>query len=232
MGREVEAVLREKGHEPVIAPRGEFPAGCPVGIDFTHASAVSAGVARAMAAGARYVVGTTGWQDQMEEVQSAVERAGLGLVHAANFSLGVNLFYRIVRDAAARLAPFAEYDPYVLERHHRQKKDAPSGTARVLVSLVEGATGRRGASAAEGGLPSGVFHVSSVRAGGIVGEHTVGFDSGADEILLEHRARSRRGFAAGAVLASEWIATRTGFHGFEDVLDDLSRPASGAAKAP
>jgi 4-hydroxy-tetrahydrodipicolinate reductase len=226
MGREVEAVLRERGHAPVIPARGEFPPGAVVGIDFTEASAVPANVARALTAGARYVVGTTGWQDQIEDVRRMVEVAGGGLVHAANFSLGVNLFYRVVRDAAARLAPFPEYDPYVLERHHRQKKDAPSGTARVLVSLVEEATGRRGATIGEGGLPPGAFHVSSVRAGGIVGEHTVGFDSGADEILLEHRARSRRGFALGAVLAAEWIAIRTGFHGFEEVLDDLARRRS------
>jgi 4-hydroxy-tetrahydrodipicolinate reductase len=223
MGREVEAVLRERAHDPVVPARGEFPAGCAVGIDFTQASAVSANVARAMAAGARYVVGTTGWEDQMDEVRRVVERAGGGLVHAANFSLGMNLFYRVVRDAAARLSPFTEYDPYVLERHHRHKKDAPSGTARVLLSLVEEATGRRAATSAEGGLPAGVFHVSSVRAGGIVGDHTVGFDSGADEILLEHRARSRRGFALGAVLAAEWLTGRTGVHGFEAVLDDLAR---------
>jgi 4-hydroxy-tetrahydrodipicolinate reductase len=224
MGRELEAALRESGHEPVLVPRGQaFPAACPVGVDFTTPGSVVENVRRALAAGARYVVGTTGWDERREEVRRLVLEAGGGLVHAANFSLGVNLFYRVVRDAAARLAPFAEYDPYVLERHHRQKKDAPSGTARVLVSLVEDATGRRGASAAEGGLPSGVFHVSSVRAGGIVGEHTVGFDSGADEILLEHRARSRRGFALGAVLAAEWIATRTGVHAFEAVLDDLIR---------
>jgi 4-hydroxy-tetrahydrodipicolinate reductase len=176
-----------------------------------------------MAAGARYVVGTTGWQDSVEEVRRAVELSGGGLVHAANFSVGVNLFYRIVKEAAARLAPFTDYDPYVLERHHRQKKDAPSGTAHVLVSILEEATGRKGAISLGGALPAGVFHVSSVRAGGIVGEHTVGFDSGADEILLEHRARSRRGFALGAVMAAEWIADRKGFHGFDAVLDDLAR---------
>ncbi len=223
MGREVESVLRERGHEPVLAAREVFPADCPVGIDFTRPEAVRGNVARAVGAGARYVVGTTGWQDQMDEVRRVVELAKGGLVHAPNFSLGVNLFYRLVRDAAAVLAPFPEYDPYVLERHHRQKKDAPSGTAHVLASILEKATGRRGAMSLGGELPADVFHVSSVRAGGIVGEHTVGFDSGADEILLEHRARTRQSFALGAVMAAEWIATRTGFHGFDAVLDDLAR---------
>jgi 4-hydroxy-tetrahydrodipicolinate reductase len=223
MGREVEAALRERGHEPVVPRRGTFPPDCPVGIDFTTPSAVLANVKAALDAGARYVVGTTGWPDEVDEVRRVVEQAGGGFVHAANFSLGVNLFYRIVRDAAARLAPFAEYDPFVLERHHRHKKDAPSGTARVLVSIVEEATGRRGTEDAEGGLPAGAFHVASVRAGGVVGEHAVGFDSGVDEILIEHRARSRRGFALGAVIAAEWIAGRTGFFDFEAVLDDLAR---------
>lgn len=223
MGREVAAVLEERGHEAVVADRGAFPPGCPVGIDFTRAEAVPGNVALAMSAGARYVVGTTGWTEQLEEVRRVVELSGGGLVHGANFSLGVNLFYRIVKEAAARLARFDEYDPYILERHHRQKKDAPSGTAQELVTILEKATGRRGAVSVGGALPPSVFHVSSVRAGGIVGEHTVGFDSGSDEILLEHRARSRRGFALGAVMAAEWIADRKGFFSFDAVLDDLAQ---------
>jgi 4-hydroxy-tetrahydrodipicolinate reductase len=231
-GREVEVVLRERGHEPVRVPRGgPYPAACAVGIDFTNADAVVGNVAAAMSAGSRYVVGTTGWSEQLDAISSSVRRAGGGLVHGANFSLGVNLFYRIVRDAAALLAGFPEYDPFVLERHHRQKKDIPSGTAKALAAILEDSKGRRlrGVTSFAGAIPEGAFHVASVRAGGVVGDHTVGFDSGGDEIVLEHRARSRRGFATGAVLAAEWIATRTGVHGFEEVLDDLlaaSRPPS------
>jgi len=226
MGHEVEAVLRERGHEAIVADRNAaFPIGCVVGIDFTRSDAVPANVERAMKAGARYVVGTTGWGDRLEDVRKTVTRAGGGLVHAANFSVGVNLFYKIVRDAAAILSRFPEYDPFILERHHRQKKDAPSGTAKVLAGIVSSAGGQRPkpVSELEGALPEDSFHISAVRAGGIVGDHTVGFDSGGDEILLEHRARTRRGFGLGAVLAAEWIATRTGFHSFDAVLDDLSR---------
>lgn len=226
MGHEVDAVLRERGHEPVPVRRGEaFPGGCPVGIDFTRADAVEANVAAALAAGARYVVGTTGWHDRMDAVRKMVEARGGGLVWAANFSLGVNLFYRIVRDAAALLARFPEYDPYVLERHHRQKKDAPSGTARVLAGILADSGLRRGQpeTQLQGALAEDRFHVAAVRAGGIVGDHTVGFDCGGDEILLEHRARTRHGFATGAVLAAEWIADRTGFHEFGAVLDELAR---------
>jgi 4-hydroxy-tetrahydrodipicolinate reductase len=221
MGREVEAALRERGHEPVPVARGAaFPTGCAVGIDFTRSEAVVDNVRAALAAGARYVVGTTGWHDRLPEVRTLVEQAGGGLVHAANFSVGVNLFYRIVREAAGLMARFPDYDPYIVEKHHRQKKDAPSGTARALGAILENATGRKAETQLTGALPDKAIHVTAIRAGGIVGEHTVGFDAGVDEILLEHRARSRRGFAAGSVLAAEWIAGRSGFHTFEDVLDD------------
>jgi 4-hydroxy-tetrahydrodipicolinate reductase len=232
MGREVEAVLRERGHDALPVHRGDgFPRDCPVGIDFTRAEAVEANVAAALAAGARYVVGTTGWHDRLDALRGLVEQKGGGLVWAANFSLGVNLFYRIVGDAAALLARFPEYDPYVLERHHRQKKDAPSGTARALADVLAGAGLRRARPEMElrGALAEDRFHVSAVRAGGIVGDHTVGFDAGGDEILLEHRARTRRGFAAGAVLAAEWIVGRTGVFGFDAVLNDLL--AGGARRA-
>jgi 4-hydroxy-tetrahydrodipicolinate reductase len=229
MGREVEAALLERGHEPVIVKRAAgFPPLCPVGIDFTQPDSVVANTRRALEAGARYVVGTTGWGDGEPEMRELVAAHRGGLVHAANFSLGVNLFYQIVRHAAALLAHFPDYDPYVVEKHHRKKKDAPSGTARVLAGfLAEKAVGgrRKPESQLTGvmALEEDRFSVSSVRAGGIIGEHTVGFDSGGDEILLEHRARSRRGFALGAVLAAEWIEARTGFHSFEDVVADLAK---------
>ena len=226
MGREVEAVARERAHEPVVVRRGSaFPSGVPVGIDFTRADAVLANTRAAMKAKARYVIGTTGWDAQRDELARVVAAAEGGVVHAANFSLGVNLFYDVVREAAALFARFPDYDPYVLERHHRQKKDAPSGTARALARILEEAGGPRphAATALEGPLADDRFHVAALRAGGIVGEHTVGFDSGGDEILLEHRARTRRGFALGAVLAAEWVADRTGLYGFEDVVDDLAR---------
>ena len=223
-GREVEAVARERGHETVVAAKGgAFPAGCAVGIDFTRGDAVVRNVEAALDAGARYVVGTTGWAEDENTVRALVVGTGGGLVHAANFSVGVNLFYRLVRQAAALFAQFPDYDPYLLERHHRAKKDAPSGTANVLARILEESGGPRRHAATEltGPLAADAFHVSSVRAGGIVGDHLVGFDAGVDEILLEHRARSRRGFALGAVIAAEWIATRDGFHTFEEVLADL-----------
>ncbi len=224
MGREVEAIAGERGHQLVIVKRGDaFPKDCAVSIDFSNAGAVLGNVSAALAAGARVVVGTTGWEAQRSAVEHAVTAASGGLVHAANFSLGVNLFYRLVKNAAALLTAFPDYDPYVLERHHRMKQDAPSGTAKALAAILEAAPGARkkAQSSLDGALPESAFHVAALRAGGIVGEHTVGFDSGGDEILLEHRARSRRGFALGSVIAAEWIATRTGFFSFDSVIEDL-----------
>ena len=226
MGREVEAVLRERGHAAVCIDLDDsFPEGCDVGIDFTQPDVVVDNVRAAMAACGRYVVGTTGWSEQQEQVRRIVEQAGGGLVYASNFSLGVNLYYRIVKHAAALMARFSDYDPYVLEKHHRQKKDAPSGTAKVLAEIVaaSGGTRKRSLTQFEGPIPADAFHVAAVRAGGIIGEHVVGFDSGTDEILVEHRARTRRGMASGAVIAAEWIATRQGTFAFESVLDDLTR---------
>jgi 4-hydroxy-tetrahydrodipicolinate reductase len=229
MGREVEQALLDRGHEPVIVARAAgYPHLCPVGIDFTQPDAVVTNTRRALEAGARYVVGTTGWGDDEPAIRDLVLSSRGGLVYAANFSLGVNLFYQVVRNAAALIAHFPDYDPYIVEKHHRKKKDAPSGTAKVLAGYIaEAAVGgrRKPETQVTGVLPleEDRFTVSSVRAGGIIGEHTVGFDSGGDEILIEHRARSRRGFALGAVLAAEWIATRTGFHSFEDVVADLAK---------
>jgi 4-hydroxy-tetrahydrodipicolinate reductase len=226
MGHEIESVLRERGHEAVCIDLDDrFPEGCAVGIDFTQPEAVVDNVRAAMAACGRYVVGTTGWSDRQDEVRRIVDQAGGGLVYAANFSLGVNLYYRVVKQAAALLARFSDYDPYVLEKHHRQKKDAPSGTAKVLAEILEtsGGARKRAITQFEGAIPADAFHVASVRAGGIIGEHVVGFDSGTDEILVEHRARTRRGLATGAVIAAEWIATRQGTFAFESVLDDLTR---------
>jgi 4-hydroxy-tetrahydrodipicolinate reductase len=222
MGGEVEACLKERGHRPTLVGRGAaFPKGCLVGIDFTRSEAVLPNLETALAEGARYVVGTTGWEARLGEARSLVARANGGLVHAANFSLGVNIFYRIAREAARLLSAFPEYDPYILEKHHRKKRDAPSGTAKVMAAILESEIPGRKASG-DAALPEGAFHVSSLRAGGIFGEHTLGFDSGRDEILLEHRARSRQGFALGSVLAAEWIVLRRGFYSFEDVLNDLT----------
>lgn len=184
-------------------------------VDFSAPDAVIATVRAAAGLGLDLVIGTTGWHHRLDEARRMVEKAGTGVVYGSNFSLGTHLFFRLVEHAARLFAAAADYDPFVQEAHHRFKKDSPSGTALVLQrQLEERYRGRQ--------VP-----VVSLRAGHIPGTHVVGFDSAVDSIRLEHSARSRRGFAEGAILAARWIAGRRGFHTFEDVLNDAS-PASAS----
>jgi len=175
---------------------------------------VPAHVEAATAAGVPLVEGTTGWQRDEAGVRRVVEARGAALVYGPNFSVGVNLFYRIVA-GAAQLLRGAGYDPFIEEAHHARKRDAPSGTALALEAIVSRGLGRE-----EGkGKPS--VPIASTRAGHIPGTHRVGFDSAADQVLLVHTARSRAAFAAGALLAARWIVGRPGMYAFADVLDDI-----------
>jgi 4-hydroxy-tetrahydrodipicolinate reductase len=142
----------------------------------------------------------------MAHVREIVERTGVGLVWSPNYSVGVNVFFRIVSAAAALLANEPEYEAWAWEIHHSAKKDAPSGTLRKLIDEMRAAGYNRGVD------------VASSRAGRVPGTHEIGFDSAADTITLRHTARSREGFALGAIKAAEWVAGRKGFHEFGEVL--------------
>ena len=177
-------------------------------IDFSAPEAVLRHVAACAGAGVPLVEGTTGWQAQEAEARRLMERAGGAMVVAANFSIGVHVFYRLVDRAAELFRGVAAYDAFIEEAHHANKKDAPSGTALHLRALLARRLGRD--------VP-----VASTRAGHIPGVHRVGFDSAADEVTLIHTARSRDGFAAGALAAARWIAGRRGVYAFADVLDEI-----------
>jgi 4-hydroxy-tetrahydrodipicolinate reductase len=219
MGKLVQRLATEAGHEVEIAPslRGEersvpafagFIKGHDVAIDFSVGDAVKNNVLASLEAGVPLVEGATGWRDQEEEIRQLVEENKGALVYGANFSVGVNLFYRMAKEAAKLFGPIIEYDLFIEEAHHKRKRDAPSGTALVLKDLAEKASGRD--------VP-----VSSTRAGHIPGTHMIGFDSIADQITLTHTARSREGFARGAILAAEWIKGRKGFYEFAQALDEM-----------
>jgi len=179
-------------------------------IDFSRAAAVLRNATACARAGVPLVEGTTGWQDREAEVRRVVEQAGGAMIYGANFSLGVNLFYRIVRSAGALFAGLEAYSAVIDETHHVRKQDAPSGTALKLRDILREALG--------GGRD---VPVTSTREGDIPGIHRVTLESNADRILLVHEARSREGFAAGALLAARWIAGRRGVYLFADVLDEL-----------
>jgi 4-hydroxy-tetrahydrodipicolinate reductase len=180
--------------------------GIDVCIEFTTPEAVVENIRRVAGLGVNLVVGTTGWHNRLEEVRGIIESAGVGMVYAANFSIGVNLFYRLAKAAAEIFAPFAMYDPYLIEAHHKFKKDAPSGTALEIKRLIQSEFGSR------------EVPVTSVRAGYIPGWHELGFDSEADTIILRHTARGRQGFAEGALHAARWVVGRKGLFSFGDVL--------------
>lgn len=184
-------------------------AGVDVAIEFSQPEAVMANIEAAARAGVSIVVGTTGWSDQRAKVEQIVKDSGIGLIHGANFSLGMNLFFEIVAHAARLVGMMPQYDAFLSEEHHRAKKDAPSGTALNLLDIMRPH------------LNDPNLSIACIRAGSIPGTHVIGFDSAADTILLEHRARSRQGFAEGAVLAARWIAGKKGMYDFRQVFREI-----------
>ena len=216
----VEQVARQRGHDVRVVGAAEnvcgaalVPeklAGIDVVIDFTTPSCVVANIEACVGAGKSMVVGTTGWHQEVDRIRKLVEDHGTGFVYGANFSIGVNLFFDVARAAAAALRH--EYSGQIFERHQAQKKDAPSGTALAIQRVISEASGADQGTSLE---------ITSFREGDVVGMHEVVLDSTADRIYLCHDAKSRQGFADGAVRAAEWIAGKKGFYDFKDVWRQL-----------
>jgi 4-hydroxy-tetrahydrodipicolinate reductase len=215
-GSLVAEVARERGHAVRVLGSSDNPdgaaltttnlAGIDVVVDFTSPQAVVRNIEGCIAARANMVVGCTGWYGELPRIKPLVEQSGIGFVFAANFSIGVNLFFDIVRAAAPALR--YRYKGRILEKHHVHKKDAPSGTAVAIRNVI------REASQTE--LP-----IESVREGEVVGMHQVTFESAGDTFTLVHDAKSRRGFAEGAVRAAEWLQGKRGFYDFKDIFREL-----------
>jgi 4-hydroxy-tetrahydrodipicolinate reductase len=196
----------EANHDGSGITRENFQ-GIDVCVDFTTPGVVVDNVRRVAALGCNVVVGTTGWHDKLDEVRQVVESSSVGLVYSANFSIGVQLFYRTARAAAETFSRFPHYEPYITETHHRFKKDAPSGTALELKKQVQPALAGR------------EIDIASVREGYVPGTHELGFDSEADTVILRHTARSRQGFAEGALHAARWVLGKRGLFSFGDTLE-------------
>ena len=179
-----------------------------VAVDFSVGPAALRNIEACALAGVPLVEGTTGWKDQENRAKEIVTEHGSALVYGANFSIGVNVFYRIVADAAKLFGGLDQYEAFIEEQHHSRKRDAPSGTALQLKRVM--------AEFIKAEIP-----IASTRAGHIPGTHRVGFDSAADQITLTHMARSREGFAAGALLAAHWIIGRKGVFEFSEVIDEM-----------
>jgi 4-hydroxy-tetrahydrodipicolinate reductase len=210
MGRMIEAAAARHNLDvvciidPFAGNRGDLSE-ADVCIDFTEPTAVIENVKLCAAAKKPIVIGTTGWYEKIDEVRAIVEASDIGLIYGSNFSIGVNLMFKLVQRAAELFKSFEAYDPFLEEAHHKFKLDAPSGTAHSLKQIVEGELGRA--------VPT-----ASTRAGFIPGTHTIGFDSEVDTLTITHTARSRAGFAEGAIVAAKWIVERKGFHEFSQIF--------------
>jgi 4-hydroxy-tetrahydrodipicolinate reductase len=215
-GSLVAEVARERGHRADALCSADNPqaaaltpaklAGTDVAIDFTNPHAVLENIEACIRAGTNMVVGTTGWYSELPRIQKMIEQHQTGFLYASNFSIGVNLFFDAARTAAAALRH--QYSGQIFERHHAQKKDAPSGTAITLQNIVHEASGTE-------------LEITSFREGDVVGMHELTLNSPHDTLYLCHDAKSRRGFAEGAVRAAEWLAGKKGFFDFKDVWREL-----------
>jgi 4-hydroxy-tetrahydrodipicolinate reductase len=203
------AVIIDENHADLLAAElADKLKFADVAIDFSIANAVKRNVEACMLAGIPLVEGTTGWNNEEEMIRGIVQKNNGAFVFGANFSVGVNLFYRIVSNAAELFSKFDEYEIFIEERHHSRKLDAPSGTALKLKDLVSQHITKD-------------FSIAATRAGNIPGTHIVGFDGTADTIELTHTARSRQGFASGSIVAAKWIIGKKGFWEFTEVMDEI-----------
>ncbi len=205
-GFEVALKLDEFNNSDFEGITAENFRGIDVAIDFSIPSAVPRNVEGIAAMGIDIVVGTTGWLQHVDAVKAAVETNGIGLVWSPNFSIGVNAFMRLVAEAARLLASENKYGAWAWEIHHSTKKDAPSGTLLKLVDEMKKAGYQR------------AIDIGSNRSGAHPGTHEIGFDSPADTITLRHTARSREGFARGALKAAQWVVGKKGFHEFGEIV--------------
>ncbi|HEV2883849.1 MAG TPA: dihydrodipicolinate reductase C-terminal domain-containing protein [Pyrinomonadaceae bacterium] len=207
-GDEIGAIIGSEVSSQSLDEQARLLSGHDVAIDFSVGPAVVSHVKACLQANVPLVEGTTGWKEDEDEVLRLVRDKDGALVYGANFSVGVNVFYRIVEQSAKLFSGLDQYESFIEEQHHSRKRDAPSGTALKLKGLMD----------AQGTTPKSV---ASTRAGNIPGTHRVGFDSLADQIMLIHTARSREGFAAGALMAARWIIGRKGVYEFSEVIDEV-----------
>lgn len=230
MGQEIEATANEQGVKinAIFDVKNHLTNlsdyDFSTAIEFTNPSSVMENIKLLAENGKNIVTGTTGWYGQLDEVRSIVEHNKIGFIWGSNFSVGVNLFFKIVENASKIFNSFEDFDVMIHEMHHKRKLDSPSGTALKLGYLINENMDRKESietDKIDGEIDPKALHVSSTRGGEIFGKHSVYFDSVSDEILLSHNAKNRKGFAKGAVLASEWIYNRKGFYEFREVIEDI-----------
>lgn len=215
MGQMIEKSALERGHAIVARIHSKAwdlaaVQQADVCIEFTHPAAAIENIKKLAGLKKDIVIGTTGWYDQLDLVKSIVETAQIGALYSPNYSIGVNLMLNMVDHAAKLMNAFEEYDVAGIEAHHKQKIDSPSGTAMLLAKTVEANMERIGS------MP-----ISSIRCGSIPGTHQILFDAPCDMISITHTARSREGFASGALHAAEWLRGRKGLYTFAQCMQSI-----------
>lgn len=228
MGREIEYLAHESNFDVTdifdidkpINPKRSYD--FDVAIDFTTPSSVISNVELLASMGKNIVLGTTGWYDKTDEIKQIVEKYDIGLVWGSNFSVGMNIFFKITEYASKLFNKLENYDPFLYEIHHNQKKDSPSGTAISLAEiLIKNIDRKEKINITNENLQPNELSVAASRGGYIPGTHQINFDSVADTIQLSHIARNRSGFASGALQAAKLIHNQKGFHNFSTLLNNL-----------
>ncbi|HLC61541.1 MAG TPA: dihydrodipicolinate reductase C-terminal domain-containing protein [Candidatus Nanoarchaeia archaeon] len=222
MGKEIERIAKARGITiaSIIDPNDKNAnfreineksmANVDVCVDFTRPDAVIDNLIKISKFKKNIVIGTTGWNDKLDEAKKIVKQNNVGLIYASNFSIGVNIFFRVIENAAKMMDKIKDYDVFGYEIHHSKKLDSPSGTAKTIEKILASNIKR-----------IDKVNFASVRAGSIPGTHVVGFDSSADTIELKHTARNREGFALGAVMAAEWIQNKKGFYNIDNMMNEI-----------
>ena len=229
MGRELHRAAEQAdceivGIHDVDTPFADRDAAYDVAIEFTQPSSVIDNVKIAAEHGRNIVIGTTGWYDHLEEVHAIQEKSGIGVLYGSNFSIGVQMFFRLVEEAGRLMNSVDDYDAMLHEYHHRRKKDSPSGTAHTAALRLLEALDRKTRVSTEAqheAIDPETLHVSSTRGGEVIGRHTLTVDGPNDSIEITHNAKNRNGFVQGALAAATWMKGRTGFYDFSNVFTDI-----------
>ena len=193
-------------------------------IDFTSPKSALGNAEKISKLGKNIVIGTTGWYGDIGKIRNIAKKSDTGIIYSPNFSVGINVFLRIVENAARLINRIEDYDIYGYELHHSKKIDSPSGTAKSIGGILIKNIKRKNEllyDKIDRKIKPNELHFASVRAGSIPGTHVVGFDSQADTIELKHTARNREGFALGAIMAAQWIKNKKGFYNFNDVVENI-----------
>ncbi len=192
--------------------------------EFTNPTVVTDNLTYLISHNIKTVTGTTGWFDSLTEIEKLVTESNGSLIYGSNYSIGMNLFYHIIENAARMIGSIPEYDCWGLEKHHQFKIDSPSGTAKVISKIILDNIEQKTTAQydkVDRKIKPEEFHFASVRSGRIPGEHSIGFDSEADSIEIKHTARNRNGLALGAIKAGLWILDKEGLFDFKDIFKDI-----------